>query len=245
MDNKKVYDFGYQEVTEKEKTEKVSTVFDSVADKYDLMNDIMSFGSHRLWKRQMISWLAPSKNSILLDMASGTGDITKLFLKYVKNEARVYAVDPNAKMLEIAKKKLAKNKNIKWFSESAEKLSFKDNYFDYYIISFGLRNTSNINHALEEAYRVLKPGGRFICLEFSKIKNYNLSKLYDFYSKSIPKIGNIIVGDDQPYEYLVKSIKNFYNQGELIDLMKKNNFYKCEYRNLSGGIVAIHSGWKI
>jgi len=126
-----------------------------------------------------------------------------------------------------------------------EKLNFKDNYFDYYSISFGLRNTNNINHVLQEAYRVLRPGGRFICLEFSKIKNYNFKKLYDFYSKSIPRIGNIVVGDDQPYEYLVKSIKNFYNQGELIDLMKKNNFYKSEYRNLSGGIVAIHSGWKI
>ena len=228
-----------------EKKVLIERVFNKVFDKYDLMNDIISLGSHRLWKKQMISWLAPRSNTILLDMASGTGDIAKLYLKNIKNKGTVYAVDPNSKMLEIGKRKLTNYKNIKWHLESAEKLSFKDNYFDYYSISFGLRNTTNVNHALQEAYRVLKPGGRFICLEFSKIKNYNFKKFYDFYSRSIPKIGNIIVGDDEPYEYLVKSIKNFYNQKELINLMKKNNFYKSEYRNLSGGIVAIHSGWKI
>jgi len=228
-----------------EKKMLVKKVFNKVFDKYDLMNDIMSLGSHRLWKKQMISWLSPNKNTVLLDMSSGTEDNAKLFLKYIKNKGIVYAVDPNSKMLEIAKKKLGKYKNIKLYLGGAEKLSFKDNYFNYYSISFGLRNTNNINYVLQEAYRVLKPGGRFICLEFSKIKNYNFKKLYDFYSKSIPKIGNIVVGDDQPYEYLVKSIKNFHSQEELINLMKKNNFYKSEYRNLSGGIVAIHSGWKI
>ena len=223
----------------------VQKVFNKVFDKYDLMNDILSLGSHRLWKKQMINWLSHNKNTILLDMASGTGDIIKLFLKHTKNRGTVHAVDPNSKMLKIAKKKLTKYKNIKWHLGNAEKLSFKDNHFDYYSISFGLRNTNNINHVLQEAYRVLKPGGRFICLEFSKIKNYNFKKLYDFYSKNIPKIGNVVVGDEEPYEYLVKSIKNFYNQKELINLMKNNNFYKSEYRNLSGGIVAIHSGWKI
>tara|TARA_B100001123_G_scaffold441913_2_gene584201 strand:- start:3438 stop:4148 length:711 start_codon:yes stop_codon:yes gene_type:complete len=223
----------------------VDQVFNKVFNKYDLMNDIMSLGSHRLWKKKMISWLSPYKNSLLLDMASGTGDVAKLFLEYTNNKGMVYAVDPNLKMLEIAKKKLIKYKNIKWYSEYAEKLSFRDNYFDYYSISFGLRNTNNIDQALKEAHRVLKPGGRFICLEFSKIKNYNFKKIYELYSKSIPKIGNVIAGDDQPYEYLVKSIENFYSQRELVSLMKKNNFYKSEYRNLIGGIVAIHSGWKI
>ncbi len=223
----------------------VQKVFNKVVNKYDLMNDILSFGSHRLWKKQMISWLSPNKNTVLLDMATGTGDIAKLFLKYIENKGIVYAVDSNSKMLEIAKKKLARFKNVKWHLSSAEKLTFNDNYFDYYSISFGLRNANNINHVLQEAYRVIKPGGRFICLEFSKIKNYNFKRLYDFYSKSIPKIGNIVIGDDEPYEYLVKSIENFYNQEELINLMKKNNFYKSEYRNLCGGIVAIHSGWKI
>ena len=161
-----------------EKKMLVQKVFNKVFDKYDLMNDIMSLGSHRLWKKQMISWLSPNKNTVLLDMSSGTGDIAKLFLKYIKNKGIVYAVDPNSKMLEIAKRKLSKYKNIKWYLDSAEKLSFKDNYFDYYSISFGLRNTNNINHVLQEAYRVLKPGGRFICLEFSKIKNYNLKKVF-------------------------------------------------------------------
>ena len=228
-----------------EKKKLVQKVFNRVFDKYDFMNDLLSFGSHRFWKKQMISWLSPNKNTVLLDMATGTGDIAKLFLKHIKNRGRVYAVDPNSKMLEIAKKKLGKFKNIKWYLSDAEKLDFEDNYFDYYSISFGLRNTNNINHTLREAYRVLKPGGRFISLEFSKIKNYNFKKLYDLYSKNIPQIGNILVGDSQPYEYLVKSINNFYNQEELISLMKNNNFYKSEYRNLSGGIVAIHSGWKI
>jgi len=193
-----------------EKKMLIQKVFNKVFDKYDLMNDILSLGSHRFWKKQMINWLSPNKNTVLLDMASGTGDITKLFLKHIKNKGTVHAVDSNAKMLEIAKKKLGKFKNIKWHLDSAEKLSFKDNYFDYYSISFGLRNTNNINHVLQEAYRVLRPGGRFICLEFSKIKNYNFKKLYDFYSKSIPKIGNIVVGDNQPYEYLVKSIKKIF-----------------------------------
>ena len=223
----------------------VKEVFNNVFDKYDLMNDILSLGVHRLWKKKLINWLSPKKNTILLDMASGTGDIVKLYLEYLKNHGTVYAVDPNAKMLEVAKIKLNKFRNIKWYLSSAEKLNFKDNYFDYYTISFGLRNTHNINYSLQEAHRVLKPGGRFMCLEFSRIKNYKIKKLYDIYSKNIPKIGNFIIGDEQPYEYLIKSIKNFYNQEELIDLMKKNNFYKCEYRNLSGGIVAIHSGWKI
>ena len=181
----------------------------------------------------------------MLDMSSGTGDIAKLFLKHVKNKGMVFAVDPNLKMLEIAKKKLNKFKNIEWKLGSAEKIDFEDNYFDYYSISFGLRNTNNVNNALREAYRVLKPGGRFICLEFSKINNYNLRKLYNLYSKNIPKIGNIIVGDDKPYEYLVESIKNFYSQEQLVNLMKKNNFYKVKYRNINCGIVAIHSGWKI
>ena len=226
-------------------TKLVKNVFDTVSDKYDLMNDILSLGSHRLWKRQMISWLSPSKNKILLDVATGTSDIAKLFLQYTKNNGMVYAIDPNSKMIKIAKKKLFKFKNIKWYVGSAERLNFKDNNFDYYTISFGLRNASNVNLALREAYRVLKPGGRFVCLEFSKIRNLNLDSLYNFYSKNIPKIGNIIVGDDQPYEYLVNSIKTFYNQDELLNLMKKNNFYKSEYRNLCGGIVSLHSGWKI
>ena len=143
------------------------------------------------------------------------------------------------------KKKLMNYKKIKWIIGTAENLPVKNNLFDYYSISFGLRNTKNLNKALSEAYRVLKPGGRFLCLEFAKIENQNLNFFYKNYSKIIPEIGKIIVGDDKPYKYLVESIEKFVNQNQLIELMKKNRFEKCYYRNLSGGIVAIHSGWKI
>ena len=136
-------------------------------------------------------------------------------------------------------------KNIKWKVAHAENLKINSNSYDFYTISFGLRNTKSIDKSLKEAYRVLKKGGRFMCLEFSKIENLNLDLIYKNYSKLIPKIGEIIVGNREPYKYLVKSIENFVNQKELLDLMRKNNFKKCTYRNLSGGIVAIHSGWKV
>ena len=216
-----------------------------VFDKYDLMNDLMSLGIHRLWKKKFIDWLNPQKNSTLIDVASGTGDIAKLFLKKVNYKNFVYCVDENEGMLDLSKKKNNENSKIKWFCNSAEKLPFKNNYFDYYTISFGIRNVENINFALNEAYRVLKPGGRFLCLEFSKIENSNLNLIYKNYSKLIPSIGKLIVGKKEPYEYLIKSIENFINQDQLIDLMIKYNFQKCTYRNLSGGIVSIHSGWKI
>ena len=148
-------------------------------------------------------------------------------------------------MISKGKKKLNKYENINWIIAPAEKLPLKDNSFDYYTISFGLRNTKNINEALSEAYRVLKPGGRYLCLEFSKIQNSNLKFFYKNYTKLIPLIGKMVVGQKEPYEYLVKSIEEFINQEELIDLMKKNEFKNCSYRNLSGGIVSIHSGWKI
>jgi len=223
----------------------IQNVFDQISDKYDLMNDIMSLGSHRLWKKQFMSWLSPSKNKKILDMACGSGDIIKLFMLYTKNKCHIEGVDANKKMISIGKNKLKKFKNINWSVGRAEKLKFPANSFDFYTISFGIRNVSNINKALSEAFRVLKPGGRFMCLEFSKVQNSYLNKVYELYSKNIPKIGGLVVGNHKPYEYLVNSIKNFYNQEELIELMEKNNFYKPEYRNLSGGIVAIHSGWKI
>ena len=148
-------------------------------------------------------------------------------------------------MIKKGKEKLNKYKNLKWIIAPAEKLPIVKNSFDFYTISFGLRNTKNLDKALKEAYRVLKPGGRYLCLEFSKIQNSNLDYIYKNYSKLIPLIGKFIVGDREPYEYLVKSIENFINQEELIELMKRNDFKKCTYRNLSGGIVSIHSGWKI
>ena len=223
----------------------VQGVFDKVYNKYDLMNDVMSFGVHRRWKKNLINMMNPSKNQNLIDVACGTSDIAKLFLKSVNYNAHITCVDPNKGMIKKGKEKLKQYKNLNWIISSAEKLPIDSGKFDFYTISFGLRNTKDINKTLKEAYRVLKPGGRFLCLEFSKIHNSNLDFIYKNYSKIIPNIGKIIVGEKEPYEYLIQSIENFVNQDELIDLMKQSNFKKCNYRNLSGGIVSIHSGWKI
>tara|TARA_B100000700_G_scaffold331127_1_gene461610 strand:- start:3220 stop:3924 length:705 start_codon:yes stop_codon:yes gene_type:complete len=223
----------------------VKKVFNSVFDKYDLMNDIMSFGIHRLWKNELIHILNPSENTKLIDVACGTGDIGKLFLKATNNNSEILCVDPNKKMINEAKKKFQSLNNVKLNTSPAEKLNAPSNFYDYYTISFGIRNTANLDKSISEAYRVLKKGGRFLCLEFSKVENSNLNFLYEEYSKLIPMIGKVVIGDKDPYKYLVKSIKEFVNQKELIEIMKKNKFQKCKYRNLSGGIVAIHSGWKL
>ena len=223
----------------------VQNVFDQVYDQYDLMNDFMSLGVHRLWKKDLLNMMNPSSNQKLIDVACGTGDIAKLFLNNVNKKSYVTCVDPNIGMIKKGKEKLKKFNNLNWVVASAEKLPMDINSFDFYTISFGLRNTKDLNKSLSEAYRVLKPGGRYLCLEFSKIENSGLDFVYKKYSKVIPSIGKLIVGDKKPYEYLVKSIENFVNQDELIDLMKKNGFQNCTYRNLSGGIVSIHSGWKI
>ena len=223
----------------------VQDVFDNVFDKYDLMNDFMSFGIHRVWKKDLMNWMSPSNNRILIDVACGTGDLGKLFLNLTNKNGKIFCVDPNKGMVSKGKAKLTKYRNINWVIAPAEKLPIKSNSCDYYTISFGLRNVKNLNKAISEAYRVLKPGGRFLCLEFSKIQNSNLDFFYKNYSKLIPFIGKAIVGKKEPYDYLVKSIDEFINQEALIDLMKKNKLENCSYRNLSGGIVAIHSGWKI
>ena len=223
----------------------VQDVFDQVFDQYDLMNDFMSFGIHRLWKKNLLNMMNPSKNHKLIDVACGTGDIAKLFLKQVNIKAEITCVDPNKGMIKKGKEKLKNFSNLKWIVSSAERIPIKDNSFDFYTISFGLRNTKNLNKALAEAYRVLKPGGRFLCFEFSKIQLSSLDFIYKKYSKVIPHIGKLIVGQKKPYEYLIESINNFINQEELKDLMEKNKFNKVSYRNLSGGIVSIHSGWKI
>jgi len=223
----------------------VQNVFDQVYDKYDLMNDFMSLGVHRLWKKNMINMMNASNNQKLIDVACGTGDIAKLFLNNVNKLSEITCVDPNKGMIKKGQEKLNEYKNLNWVVAPAEKLPLKKNSFDFYTISFGLRNTKDLDKSLAEAFRVLKPGGRFLCLEFSKIQNSGLDLVYKNYSKLIPYIGKFIVGEKQPYEYLVESIEKFINQDELIDLMIKNNFKKCFYRNLSGGIVSIHSGWKI
>jgi len=223
----------------------VSKVFQDVFEKYDLMNDLMSFGIHRVWKKSFIYWLNPQKKTKLIDVASGTGDIAKLYLDKVNNEGIAHCVDENKGMLDLNKKKFNNNNNVKWFCNRAEKLPFSSNYFDYYTISFGIRNVDNIDYVLKEAYRVLKPGGRFLCLEFSKVKNEILNNFYKIYSKSIPKIGKFIVGKSEPYEYLINSIEKFHSQEAFLKKIEKQNFKNISYRNLSGGIVAIHSAWKV
>ena len=223
----------------------LAKAFQDVFDKYDLMNDLMSLGVHRLWKKQFITWLNPQRNTMLLDVASGTGDIAKLYLDKVNYKGCVYCFDENSEMLNLSEKKFKKNTNIKWFNGNAEQLPFKDNFFDYYTISFGIRNVNNIDKALKEAYRVLKPGGRFLCLEFSKVKSELLNKIYQTYSKTIPILGKIVVGKSEPYEYLVESIKKFYNQEEFCEAIKNQKFENISYRNLNNGIVAIHSAWKV
>jgi demethylmenaquinone methyltransferase/2-methoxy-6-polyprenyl-1,4-benzoquinol methylase len=228
-----------------DKNKLVNSVFDRVYKNYDFMNDIMSFGVHRLWKQNLVSWMNPQLGNKIIDVASGTGDLAKIISK--KNNCRniIYCVEPNHGMLETGKKKLKSLKNIKWFLASAEKLPFKDNTFDFYTISYGIRNVTDINLCLQEAFRVLKPGGRFFCLEFSKVENEILNSLYKNYSKLIPIFGKIVIGSAEPYEYLVTSIDKFYDQYELVEFIKKNKFSNVQFRNLSNGISAIHSGWKI
>ena len=223
----------------------VEGVFNKVFDRYDLMNDFMSLGIHRIWKKDLIQMMNPSNNKKLIDVGCGTGDIASLFIKTTSNKTSILCVDPNKKMITEGKKKLNKYKNITWKVGYAENLKVPNNSYDFYTISFSLRNTKNLNKSLAEAYRVLKTGGRFLCLEFSKIENLNLDFIYKNYSKIIPLLGQIIVGDKKPYEYLIQSIEKFVNQEQLLEIMRKNNFKNCTYRNLSGGIVAIHSGWKI
>ena len=228
-----------------DKTKLVNSVFDRVHQNYDLMNDLMSLGVHRLWKKKLIMWMNPQPEDKILDVASGTGDLAKLISEKNNNANNISCVEPNSGMLDTGKQKLSKFTNIEWFLNSAEKLPFKDNYFDIYVISYGIRNVTNINQCLKEAYRVLKPGGRFLCLEFSKVENELLNFAYQSYSKLIPWLGKLIVGDEKPYQYLTKSISEFYTQQELVDLLKNNKFEDIEYRNLTNGISAIHSGWKI
>jgi len=228
-----------------EKTKLVNSVFDKVYKNYDLMNDLMSFGIHRFWKKNLITWMNPQLGHKIIDVAAGTGDLAKMISKKNDNKNNFSCVEPNKGMLETGKEKLKSFSNIKWYLNSAEKLPFNENIFDFYTISYGIRNVTDINQCLKEAYRVLKPGGRFFCLEFSTVENEILNLLYKKYSKLIPLIGKIVVGSDEPYEYLINSIDKFYNQDQLVNLLEQNRFSNVEFRNLSNGISAIHSGWKI
>ena len=231
--------------TIEDKYDLVNSVFSKVHEKYDLMNDIMSLGVHRIWKNKFLDWLNPQPNTKLIDVASGTGDIANLFNKKTENTSKITCIEPNLEMFNQGKEKLKKFENINWINARAEKIPVNDNTYDYYTISYGLRNVSNINKSLQEAYRVLKPGGRLMCLEFSKIDNEILNSAYKQYSKTIPLIGKIIVGSDKPYKYLIESIEKFLDQKQLVDIMVKEGFSNVEFRNLTNGISAIHSGWKI
>ena len=220
-------------------------VFDKVASKYDIMNDIMSLGAHRYWKELLIDWLSPEKEMHIIDVAGGTGDVARRFLKRVKGKGKATVCDPNEFMVEEGKKNHNFKDKIEWIVASAEDLPFKENTFDAYLVSFGVRNFSNIEKSLGEAYRVLKPGGKFYCLEFSKAENETISNVYNFYSSIIPVMGKIIVGDEKPYEYLTETISNFPSQENFKKIIEGTKFKDVNYRNIFNGIVAIHNATKI
>jgi demethylmenaquinone methyltransferase/2-methoxy-6-polyprenyl-1,4-benzoquinol methylase len=240
--------FGFQTVPEAEKANKVQNVFTSVAGKYDIMNDIMSAGIHRIWKESMMNWLLPKPGQKLLDVAGGTGDISLKFLERA-GSGHATVLDLTEKMLAVGKARAKDSgapKCLDWVVGDAMALPFQDNLFDVYTISFGIRNVTHPYRALTEAYRVLRPGGRLMVLEFSQIPVPLVQKAYDLYSfKVIPELGKLITGDRESYQYLVESIRNFPDQENFLKLLKKANFEHTSYRNLSLGIAAIHSGWKI
>ncbi len=242
-------DFGFRKVNRYEKQHLVNEVFESVAFRYDLMNDLMSAGLHRLWKDSLIDWLAPRKNKHLIDVAGGTGDIAFRFLSRLKDHGKVTIVDRNEQMLSEGKLRpnnSLENKNVEWICADAMELPFAEDSFDYFTISFGIRNVLDIKKCLEEAYRVLKPGGRLLILEFSAVDNKTLKKLYDLYSLNIvPKLGRFVTGDEDSYRYLVESIRKFPNQEEFLNIIDTAGFKQTKFRNLTFGVVAIHSGWKI
>ncbi|RCL02329.1 MAG: 4-benzoquinol methylase [Candidatus Tokpelaia sp. JSC189] len=243
--------FGFKQVDALEKQNLINEVFHSVARKYDIMNDVISVGMHRLWKDAMAIWLSPPETHSwhVLDVAGGTGDIAFRILKASRYHAHATVLDINNSMLEVGRERAVKKSltdYIDFVEANAEFLPFTDNYFDAYTIAFGIRNVPHIDKALEEALRVLKPGGRFICLEFSEVEMPILDKLYDFWSfHGIPRIGQMIAGDASSYRYLVESIRRFPRQKDFSAMIGNAGFSRVSYRNLTAGIAAIHSGWKI
>jgi demethylmenaquinone methyltransferase/2-methoxy-6-polyprenyl-1,4-benzoquinol methylase len=249
MDDKKAF-FGYKEVSASQKTSLVNKVFSSVSSKYDVMNDLMSGGLHRLWKEEFIKHISDFHGKFL-DMASGTGDIAiKIYKKSNKlygKEADITACDASSEMLEIGRAKAldAGITSIKYEICFAEKLPFEDNSFDYYIVAFGIRNFTDIKEALKEALRVLKPGGKFLCLEFSKVQNPVLSSIYNFYSMNmIPFIGKAVAKDEEAYRYLVESIRKFPDQIKFKNMIEEAGFTNIKYSSMTFGTVAIHVGYK-
>lgn len=246
--------FGYQDVKESEKKERVGQVFSNVAQTYDTMNDAMSFGIHRLWKNDFVNMICPNPKTALLDVAGGTGDITFRYIERLKNNGHtniepVNVCDINKEMLEVGKTRaggLGMENDIIWTCGNAEELPFKSNTFDLYTIAFGIRNCTHINKVLSEAHRVLKPGGRFFCLEFSEVSSPILQKLYDGYSfQVIPAMGEVIAGDWASYQYLVESIRKFPKPLEFEDMIKDGGFKYVKHTQWTFGVVAVHSGFKI
>lgn len=251
MNGNKV-NFGFKQVEEGLKSGLVRNVFNSVASKYDIMNDLMSAGMHRLWKKEMLKDLRPRNGFRLLDLAAGTGDISFAFAKYAKNndiDVSCVTSDINDEMLLVGKKRYIDENiggNIEFHIVDAESIPFPDNSFDYVSIAFGIRNVTNIPKALTEIFRVLKPGGKFVCLEFSDVNNEMLRKIYEAYSFNvIPKIGGLVAGDADSYKYLVESIKLFPKAEDFKSMISAAGFDRVNYRKLTAGVVAIHTGFKI
>ena len=241
--------FGRETIPEAEKAGRVQGVFNSVASKYDVMNDVMSMGVHRIWKDAMMDWLAPRPGMHLLDVAGGTGDIAFRFMKRAGNEARATVFDMTQSMLDEGRKRAeaeALSDRLDWVCGDAMALPFPDNSFDAYTISFGIRNVTRIADAMCEAHRVLKPGGRLMVLEFSQLPNPMMQKAYDLYSFNvIPRMGQMIANDRDSYQYLVESIRNFPDQKTFLGMVRDAGFDQAKYRNMTMGIAALHSGWKL
>jgi demethylmenaquinone methyltransferase/2-methoxy-6-polyprenyl-1,4-benzoquinol methylase len=244
--------FGFRAVPENERQGLVNQVFASVAERYDLMNDLMSGGLHRLWKRDLVTMLSAPRGATpfkLLDVAGGTGDIALRYARESGAGATAVICDISPEMLEVGRKRIAAaglHDRITCVEGNAEALPFESGSFDAYTIAFGIRNVTHIDKALAEAYRVLKPGGRFLCLEFSECQVPILDRLYDFHSfEVIPRLGKLAAGAAEPYRYLVESIRRFPKQEAFAGLIRDAGFARVTYRNLTGGIAAIHAGWKI
>ena len=244
----KYTDFGFSRVKSKDKSNLVKKIFENVSDRYDLMNDFMSLGIHRVWKESMLDWLAPRRGQSLIDVAGGTGDIAFNFIKRAKTGANATILDLTESMMIEGKKKtidLPEESQINWVCGDAMRMPFSDSTFDVYTISFGIRNVTNISKTLSEAYRVLKPGGRLMILEFSSVNNDLISWIYDKYSFNIiPKLGEFVSNDRESYQYLVESIRKFPNQEKFSEMIINECFRKVKYRDLTFGIAALHSAWK-
>jgi demethylmenaquinone methyltransferase/2-methoxy-6-polyprenyl-1,4-benzoquinol methylase len=243
--------FGYRDVPEAEKESLVREVFSSVARRYDLMNDLMSGGVHRIWKDIFVEWLDPRPGRAYLDVAGGTGDIAFRIADLARargGEAAIAVCDINPDMLGEGLRRAAANDErvIEWICGDAEKLPFPDSSMDAYTIAFGIRNVTHIDAALREARRVLKPGGRFLCLEFSRVEAPGLDALYDAYSMNVlPRLGQMVAGDAEAYRYLAESIRRFPPQNAFARMIEKAGLSRVKVRNLTGGIAAMHSAWRI